>query len=94
MIDYSILQMIWWGLIGVILTAGIAMFPFVLPSSSAPTQSLTVWNATSSQSTLQIMLIAVLIFLPIVLIYTSWVYRVMFGRVSAEMIENDTHTSY
>jgi cytochrome d ubiquinol oxidase subunit II len=80
--------------IGVILTAGIAMFPFVMASSSAPDQSLTVWNATSSQLTLQIMLIAVVVLLPIVLVYTSWVYRVMFGRVSAEAIEKESHTLY
>ncbi len=74
---------------GVILTAGASMFPFVLPSSARPGDSLTLWNATSSQLTLQIMLIAVVIFLPIVLLYTAWAYRVMFGRVSAEAVERD-----
>lgn len=75
---------------GLILTAGASMFPFIMPSSVKPAQSLTIWNATSSQLTLQIMLIAVVIFLPIVLLYTAWAYRVMFGRVSAEAIESDS----
>jgi cytochrome d ubiquinol oxidase subunit II len=75
---------------GVILTAGASMFPFIMPSSAQPADSLTLWNATSSQLTLQIMLIAVLVFLPIVLLYTAWAYRVMFGRVSAEAVERDS----
>lgn len=75
---------------GVILTAGASMFPFVMPSSVKPDDSLTLWNATSSQLTLQIMLIAVAVFLPIVLLYTTWAYRVMFGRVRAEDIERDS----
>jgi cytochrome d oxidase subunit CydB len=74
---------------GVILTAGASMFPFVMPSSAKPDDSLTLLNATSSQLTLQIMLIAVAVFLPIVLLYTTWAYRVMFGRVRAEDIERD-----
>ena len=77
-------------LAGVILTAAVSMFPFVMPSSLSASDSLTLWNATSSQLTLQIMLIAVIVFLPIVLLYTGWVYRVMFGRVHAEAVENDS----
>jgi len=67
------------GVAGVSLTAGESMFPFIMPSSTHIADSLTIWNATSSRLTLQIMLIAVLIFLPIVLLYTTWVYRVMRG---------------
>ena len=68
--------------VGIISTVGLSMFPFILPSSIDPASSLTVWTASSSHMTLFIMLIATLIFLPIVLAYTAWVYRVMFGRVS------------
>jgi cytochrome bd ubiquinol oxidase subunit II len=75
---------------GVILTAGASMFPFIMPSSIHASDSLTVWNATSSRLTLQIMFIAVLIFLPIVLLYTTWVYRVMRGPVSTASVENDS----
>ena len=78
------------GVAGVILTAGASIFPFIILSSTHVSDSLTVWNATSSRSTLQIMLIAVLIFLTIVLLYTTWVYRVMRGRVSIESTTNDS----
>ena len=66
---------------GTILTAGFALFPFLLPSSANPNDSLTVWDASSSASTLRIMLLAVAVFLPIVLAYTAWVFRVLRGRV-------------
>jgi cytochrome d ubiquinol oxidase subunit II len=81
-------------LTGVILTAGFAMFPFVIPSSTDPNSSLTVYDAVSSHRTLNTMFIAVAILLPIVLAYTSWVYRVMRGKVTEEKIERDTHTAY
>ena len=58
------------------------MFPFILPSSLDPASSLTVWNASSSHLTLFIMLLVTCIFLPIVLAYTAWAYKVMFGRVT------------
>lgn len=79
---------------GVILTAGFAMFPFIMPSSSDPVSSLTVWDATSSHLTLQLMFWAVLIFLPIVLAYTTWVYRVMRGKVTEQHIEENKHSAY
>ena len=67
---------------GIILTVGLAIFPFLLPSSSNPGSSLTVWDASSSHLTLWIMLLATALLLPIVLAYTSWVYRVLRGKVS------------
>ena len=67
---------------GIIATAGVSLYPFLLPSVLDPNSSLTVWDASSSQLTLFIMLVATLIFLPIILIYTSWVYRVMRGPVT------------
>jgi cytochrome d ubiquinol oxidase subunit II len=79
---------------GTLLTAGLSMFPFVMPSSSNPNHSLTLWDVTSSHYTLGLMFWAVVIFLPIIIIYTSWVYRVMRGRISAEDIEKNTHTAY
>jgi len=69
---------------GTILTGGFALFPFLLPSSTFPNQSLTVWDASSSQKTLLIMLGMVSVFLPIILAYTSWVFRVVRGRVTLE----------
>jgi len=69
-----------------ILTAGVGLFPFLMPSSTNPGDSLTIWDASSSAKTLFIMLIAVIIFLPIVLAYTTWVYRVLRGRISLDAI--------
>jgi len=82
------------GIAGVIGTMGVSLFPFLLPSSSNPGSSLTVWDASSSSRTLGIMLIAVIVFLPIVLAYTSWVYHVLRGPVTSAYIESNRETSY
>ncbi|CAE6844066.1 Cytochrome bd-I ubiquinol oxidase subunit 2 [Paraburkholderia nemoris] len=79
---------------GVILTAGFSMFPFIMPSSFDPKSSLTVWDSKSSRLTLGIMLGALIVFLPIVLLYTGWVYRVMRGKVTHKAIEQNKHTMY
>ncbi len=68
--------------VGIISTVGLAMFPFILPSSLDPGSSLTVWNASSSHLTLFIMLLVTAVFLPIVLLYTAWAFKVFWGRVS------------
>ncbi|RKT25952.1 cytochrome bd-I ubiquinol oxidase subunit 2 apoprotein [Paraburkholderia sp. RAU2J] len=81
-------------IIGVILTAGFSMFPFIMPSSLDGRSSLTMWDSTSSRLTLQIMLFAVIIFLPIILLYTSWVYRVLRGKVTAAALKEHHHTMY
>ena len=71
---------------GVILTAGVALFPFLMPSSIHPDEGLTVWDASSSALTLFIMLLAVAIFLPVILAYTAWVFSVLRGRITLEEI--------
>ena len=71
---------------GTILSAGFALFPFLLPSSLDPNSSLTVWDASSSKTTLGLMLLSVVVLLPIVLAYTAWVYRVLRGRVTLEHV--------
>ena len=82
------------GIAGVIATAGLSMFPFMLPSSLDPHASLTVWDASSSHLTLKIMLVATLLFLPIVLLYTAWVYRVLRGPVTADYVQGNQHSVY
>jgi len=72
---------------GIVATAGLSMFPFLLPSSSDPRSSLTVWDASSSRLTLWIMLIVTAIFLPIILCYTGWAMRVMRGKVTLADVE-------
>ncbi len=79
---------------GVIVTAGASMFPFIMPSSLQPNSSLTVWDATSSQHTLMLMFWVTLVFLPIVLAYTIWVYKVMGGKITVKQIQEQTHTVY
>lgn len=74
------------GAAGIIATVGCSMFPFILPSSIDAHSSLTVWNASSSRTTLGIMLFVTIVFLPIVLAYTAWAYRIMFGRVTADQV--------
>jgi cytochrome d ubiquinol oxidase subunit II len=78
----------------VILTAGVAMFPFVMPSSTMLNASLTMWDATSSQLTLNVMTFVAAVFVPIILIYTTWCYWKMFGRITKEDIESNTHSLY
>lgn len=75
---------------GVILTAGIAMFPFLMPSSVEPDHGLTIWDASSSAKTLAIMLAAVVVFLPIVLVYTGWVFRTLRGEVTLEHVRRQS----
>ena len=77
----------------IILTEGVALFPFLLPSSIDPNSSLTLWDASSSHMTLFIMLVVTSLFMPLVILYTSWVYRVLRGKVSPESLEQN-HNSY
>ena len=79
---------------GVVLTAGFALFPFVMPSSSDPRSSLTIWDSVSSHRTLQVMFWAVLIFLPLIILYTSWVYGVMRGKVTERHIREGGSSLY
>jgi len=79
---------------GVILTAGISMFPFIMPSSSDPASSLTAWDATSSELTLGIMFWAVVIFMPLILFYTRWAYGVMAGKVTVDYVRRNEHSAY
>jgi len=88
-------QVAWWlgavSWIGVIGTVGAAMFPFMMPSSTEPSVSLTVWNASSSERTLLWMLGFTVVFMPLILWYTSWAFWVMRGKVSAAHVEADDH---
>ena len=79
---------------GIISTVGVSMFPFILPSSSNPSHSLLVWDSSSSQLTLFIMLVATVIFLPIILLYTAWVYRVLRGKITEETITSEIESAY
>ena len=79
---------------GIISSVGVSMFPFILPSSADPRSSLTVWDASSSHMTLFIMLVVTLIFLPLIVAYTSWVYKVLWGKVEKRDIEDESNHAY
>ena len=79
---------------GIILTAGFSLFPFIMPSSSDPGMSMTMWDATSSPLTLGIMTFVAALFVPIVLSYTMWCFYKMWGRVDEKHIETNTHSLY
>jgi cytochrome d ubiquinol oxidase subunit II len=85
----------WWlgavSWIGVVGTIGVSMFPFLMPSSSDPSQSLTLWNSISSQTTLLWMTGWTVVFVPIIFWYTSWAFYVMRGKVDPREIEADPH---
>lgn len=81
-------------MVGIIGTAGAAMFPFVMPSSSMPNASLTVWDSVSSPMTLALMLGATALFMPLIVLYTGWAYRVMRGKVTVDHIRSNEHTAY
>jgi cytochrome bd ubiquinol oxidase subunit II len=82
------------GVACIVATVGLSMFPIILPSSTHASDSLTVFDASSSQATLRNMLIATVIFLPIILAYTAWVYKVLWGKVSAATIQNAGSSAY
>lgn len=79
---------------GVILTAGCSMFPFLIPSSIAANSSLTVWDASSSAATLHLMFWVTLFFVPLIVIYTSWVFRVLRGKITLDFVHDNDHKLY
>ncbi|WP_420419761.1 cytochrome d ubiquinol oxidase subunit II [Pacificispira sp.] len=82
------------GILGGISSVGLTMFPFILPSSIAPDSSLTVWDSSSSHETLFVMLVATALFMPLILAYTAWVYRVLWGKVTEADVESGSDTVY
>ena len=94
--DREVSTLLWsqLGIFGAISSVGLTMFPFILPSSFDPNSSLTVWDASSSHNTLFIMLIATVIFMPIVLAYTAWVYKVLWGKVTEAEVTGSSDSVY
>jgi cytochrome d ubiquinol oxidase subunit II len=81
-------------MLGIIGTAGASMFPFIMPSSTDPRSSLTVWDSVSSHLTLSLMFWATVIFLPLIIVYTSWAYKVMSGKVTTAYIKANDKSAY
>ena len=82
------------GITGIILSVGASMFPIILPSSIDPHSSLAVWDSSSSHLTLFIMLVVSVIFIPLIVAYTSWVYKVLWGKVDADAIRDERGHAY
>lgn len=81
-------------IIGMVSSVGLVMYPFLLPSNTNPDSSLTIWDASSSHQTLFVMLVSCAIFLPLILCYTAWVYRVLWGKVTEEDVTDPERHSY
>lgn len=83
----------WWSgvitWIAVIGMVGAAMFPFVMPSISNPSHSLTVWNSGASTLTMSWMLGFTVLFMPIIVSYTSWAFYIMRGKVNTQTVESE-----
>lgn len=66
----------------VISLSALSLYPRLVPSNiDLANYSLTIFNASSTKRTLETMLIIALIGIPIVLVYTIWVYRIFKGKV-------------
>ncbi len=73
----------------VVFTGVTGLFPNLIPSSLDPAYSLTIYNSSSSQYTLTIMTVVAFIFVPIVIAYKIWVYRIFRAPVTEQdLLEN------
>ncbi|MCK5819497.1 MAG: cytochrome d ubiquinol oxidase subunit II [Psychromonas sp.] len=80
--------------VAVLLTFAFSTFPFIMASSINPNMSFTVWDSVSSDLTLKVMTVATIIFLPLILIYTSWGYFKMHGRIGKDFMAKNKHSAY
>lgn len=67
-----------WGILGAF------HFPYLVKESNDPSLSLTIYNASSSELTLKVMLIIALVGMPIVIGYTIYFYKVFKGKILIE----------
>ena len=70
----------------VVFTGVIGLFPNLIPSSIDTVHSLTIFNSSSSMYTLKIMTVVALVFVPIVIAYKIWVYRLFRSTVTARAV--------
>ncbi|MFA5984878.1 MAG: cytochrome d ubiquinol oxidase subunit II [Methylococcaceae bacterium] len=82
------------GITGILLTLGFGLFPFLLISTTDPRSSLTLWDASASFKSLSLAFWITVVFLPIVLLYTRWVYKILWGHVTEAGVLKDSHTLY
>jgi cytochrome d ubiquinol oxidase subunit II len=70
-------------------TGVIGLYPNLIPSSLDKNYSLTIFNSSSSPYTLKIMTVVTLIFVPIVIAYQIWVYRVFRSKITVSEVLED-----
>jgi len=70
-------------------TGIVGLFPNLIPSSMDTAYSMTIYNSSSSQLTLTIMTVVALIFVPIVIAYKIWVYRLFREKISPETLSEE-----
>ena len=73
----------------VMATGLIGLFPNLIPSSLDPSFSLTIFNSSSSPYTLRIMTVVAFIFVPMVIAYKIWVYRIFRAPLVVEDVMED-----
>jgi len=81
-------------IIGIILTLGFSLFPFIMPSSLNPNHGFTVWDAVGTELTLTVSFWSAIVFVPLILMYTSWCYKKMWGPQTVESIKENEHSLY
>lgn len=84
-------------LLGIVGAMGFALFPNIMLSSTHPSESLLVWNSSSSVLSLIGILICAVIMLPVIFYYTTFVYKKIWGRdikMSTDTIEKNQHELY
>ncbi len=62
------------------ITVFTGLFPNIVPSLVDSLYNVTIYNSSSGQYTLKIMTYIVLIFLPFVILYQTWVYKIFSSR--------------
>jgi cytochrome bd ubiquinol oxidase subunit II len=74
----------------VVLTGVAGLFPNLIPSSIDAAYSLTIYNSSSSPYTLKIMTVVAFVFVPVVIAYKIWAYRVFRSTVTLEdVVKNE-----
>lgn len=69
---------------GLVASAGLSLYPTMVPAVNDPELSLTIWNSSSSENTLRAMLVIALVGMPIVVGYTVFIYRTFKGKVQLD----------
>jgi cytochrome d ubiquinol oxidase subunit II len=77
--------------VAVVATGVAGLFPNLIPSTLDPLYSLTITNSSSSPYTLRIMTGVATIFVPIIIAYKIWVYRIFRSRVTVAEVEQELH---